>query len=517
MNSCEALLDGLDEQQRLAASTLNGPVRIIACAGAGKTRTITRRIAYACATKQWESSRVLAVTFSVKAAGEMRSRLEQLEVAQDVKVSTFHSAALQQIRQVWDDVCAAPFPEIVQDATTLMKLALSRVPGLDELATFYLRDIIAEINWAKVSLIAPEDYARVCAATHRNPPVGLQVEQFMQVYEAYELEKNLHNLIDFNDLLLLASHILADFPQAANKIRSAIGWITVDEYQDISPLQHYLLRLWMGENRDICVVGDPAQTIYSFAGATSYYLLSFMEEFSPVTADIHLNTDYRSTQAIVGVANTVLAHSDRRSDYLKMKALTRGGMRVSKRMYQTDGDEALAVAEQIARLVHEEHVLPSDCAILTRTNAQQQVLCRALHSVGLQYTIRKDVDMRLTALERSQTQSHAPTNHDMAIKTVQANEQLRKQLPVTIATIHASKGLEFKHVYVVGCAEGLLPFGTATSDEDLEEERRLMYVAVTRAETTLHLSYAMYKNDALSQSNAISANGRARSVSRFLS
>lgn len=499
MNSSpEALLDGLDNAQCAAATAVEGPVRIIACAGAGKTRTITHRIAYACATGKWDPERVLAVTFSVKAASEMRSRIESLGISNIGCVATFHAAALQQIRNVWSEICSATFPSIMDDSQQIISSAMKRYPDFVDMTLLQTRDILAEINWSKVSLIAPDDYIRVCAATHRMPPAGLEPQQFVDLYEAYETEKNARNCIDFNDILLLACHILRNFPDAASRIRQSIGWITVDEYQDVSPLQHELLRLWMGKNRDICVVGDPAQTIYSFAGASSYYLLTFPQEFAPVSADMSLNTDYRSTERIVGLANRVLAASPYKRDYVKVKALTRGGTRVSQQVFATDIEEALGVVEQIAKLVKTGIAKLGDCAILTRTNAQQQVICRALKAAKMPYRVRRDVGWQRNVLEDAQHSLAANGNGTSNIVDIST---------VTVSTIHAVKGLEFSHVYVIGCAEGLIPFGSAFTDEDIEEERRLMYVAVTRAEKTLHLSYALRKENGM---------GMNRVPSRFL-
>lgn len=522
MDSSEALLSGLDEQQRAAAMAIDGPVRIIACAGAGKTRTITRRIAYACSCGQWDVSRVLAVTFSVKAAAQMRARLQQLGIERGARVATFHSAALSQLRFVWDDVCASPFPEILDNPRQVVTQAALRLSELSGVSPSQVRDIHAEIDWAKVSLIAPEDYVRVCSATHRIPPAGLSAERFVDVYDAYEREKAARNGIDFNDILLLLGHVLQNFEEPAQSIRRSIGWLTVDEYQDVSPLQHYLLRAWMGTNRNLCVVGDPAQTIYSFAGATSYYLLNFNHEFAPICSDVSLCTDYRSTERIVGLANRVLSRSEHRKDYLKLVSAQRGGQHVMKRVYETDQAEALGIAEDIMQTVTQRGILPSDCAILTRTNAQQQVICWALSAVGLKYRIRRDNSMQETMLETKQIINHGSLSgtlqedHDRfssvrdLLRDMPSNAEnidLKKQMPITVCTIHAAKGLEFKHVYVAGCAEGLMPYGKSIDDLTLEEERRLMYVAVTRAEQTLHLSYAV---------RALVDSGRARVPSRFL-
>ncbi|MCH4210089.1 ATP-dependent helicase [Bifidobacterium sp.] len=494
-SSAEAIVQGLDDAQLAAATALHGPVRIIAGAGAGKTRTVTRRIAYACATGAWDPSRTLAVTFSVKASAEMRARLGSLGVSGEVSASTFHSAALQQLHEVWPDICEAPFPHLIREPVRSVDWCLRRVMNTDQFADAQSRAVLAEINWTKVSLIAPSDYPRVCSATHRQPPAGLEPERFVDVIEEYEREKTARGEIDFDDILLLACHILDDFEEEAARIRSGIGWLTVDEYQDVSPLQHRLLSLWLNGNREVCVVGDPAQTIYSFAGASSYDLLGFADEFAPLSADIDLGVDYRSTPQVVSCANRVLAAAENREDYLRLTAVRSGGPRVSKTTYDDDEQEAQGVALRIARMIA-QGANPADFAVLTRINAQHRLVCRALDGQGLRYRVRRDSGWQHSAL------------YDEGQSKQDALQALGIGAPgVTLSTIHAAKGLEFRHVFVIGCSEGLLPFGSPGPGEPLEEERRLMYVGVTRAEDTLHLSYARRKDP---------SSAMLRTPSRFL-
>ena len=494
--TAEEILDGLDEAQRAAATAVDGPVRIIAGAGAGKTRTVARRIAYACATKAWNPRSTIAVTFSVKAAAEMRSRLSKLDVAADVKAATFHSAALHQLRQVWPDVCEGPMPFISRNPRELVERSLRRVTTF-QVDDDTIRNLQAEINWCKISLIAPEDYARVCAATHRQPPSGLEPSQFVDVYKAYEAEKTNRNEIDFDDILLIVCHLMESDEEVASAIRSNIRWLTVDEYQDVSPLQHRLLTRWLGSNRNICVVGDPAQTIYSFAGASSYSLLNFDSEFGPLTADINLNNDYRSTPQIVNYANRVLAASPQRADYLKLSSERSKGRRVVETIYGSDWEEAQGVAARIRKLV-DAGESPADCAILTRVNAQQKILCKALAEQHLRYRVRRDSGWQNSALS-DDTQTRLAMLEALGVGADLSG--------VTISTSHASKGLEFKHVFLIGCSEGLIPYGLPQDDDVLEEERRLMYVAVTRAEDTLDVSYARTREG--------NEGERARRVSRF--
>ena len=497
-DSTEQLLDGLDDAQREAATTLDGPVRIIAVAGAGKTRTITRRMAYGCATGQWDARRALAVTFSVKAAAQMRHRLDALGIGDHVQAATFHSAALHQLNSVWHDVSNAPFPSLMDAGKEVIMRAMHRVLGNDAAQVGEWKAAQAEINWAKISLIAPEDYVRACAATHRIAPAGLEVQRFADVYTAYEQEKSSRGQIDFNDILLMMCHVMDDDEEAANTIRSRIRWLTVDEYQDISALQHRLMSLWLGENRNICVVGDPAQTIYSFAGASSYDLLHFAEEFHPLSADVSLSTDYRSTSPIVSRANRVLSASPQRQHYLQLTAGHEGSARVTRTVYEDDAEEARAVATRIQRLTR-QGIKPAQCAVLTRINAQQGLICSALRQVGLRYRVRSESGWMNSALD-DDSQTRLAMLETMGVGANLAG--------VTVSTIHAAKGLEFRHVFIIGCSEGLLPYGSPAPGETLEEERRLMYVGITRAEDSLHLSYARRQDGY--------ASGFTREPSRFL-
>ena len=529
--SARELLEGLDDTQLVAATALEGPVRIIAGAGAGKTRTVTRRIAYACATGVWDPVRTLAVTFSVKAAAEMSVRLSSLGIGDTVTAATFHSAALHQLRRVWSDVCDAPFPRLVDDARDIVARAMHRVDPDIDTDDLTVRTIRDEINWAKISLVAPDQTARVAAVTDRCRPAGLDPERFADIYDAYEQEKTVRGAMDFDDILLMACHVLEGFDEAADTIRRSIGWLTVDEYQDVSPLQHRLMRLWLGdENRDVCVVGDPAQTIYSFAGASSYDLLSFADEFAPLTADVSLDTDYRSTPQIVSYANRVLAASPVRHEYLKLKSGREKGHRIERTVYETDLDEARGVAARILRLM-EKGVSPADCAILTRINAQQAVCCTALRHAGLRYRVKRDgggptstpvadldAAQRIAMVEALRDASSESTASDgsasdgsastISTEGERARAWAARLGQVTVSTVHASKGLEFKHVFLIGCSEGLMPYGSPMPGDELEEERRLMYVGITRAEDTLHLSYARSKDGMGPQQ---------RRLSRFLS
>lgn len=487
----DLLLD-LDDAQRSAASAVEGPVRIIAGAGAGKTRTIMHRIAYACQTGAWDPERSLAVTFSTKAAQEMQSRLQALGVGQ-VHAATFHSAALQQLRSVWDDLSESPFPQVTDNAKDLVFRALARSTGRDSYQELEVQDVQAEIDWAKVGLIAPSDYGRACRLLGRVPPLGMECIQMKSVMEAYEEEKAYRGQIDFNDILLLVCHILDEDSSSARQIRSHIDSLTVDEYQDVSPLQHRLVQLWLKDNRNICVVGDPAQTIYSFAGATSYYLINFSREFSPVTADIQLATDYRSTRNIVKEANKILKPSPVRDDYLFLESARDTGRRISKRMYSCDDEESRSVVEKIKRLIHKGEKA-EDIAVLMRINSQGKILAQYLQKAKIAYRVRTESDWV------SQAGHDSMMNADGSVGQI------------SLSTIHASKGLEWKRVFIIGCSEGLIPFSSSKSDDALEEERRLLYVGITRAQDNLEISYAQ----AAHPQETGGVGGSVRQPSRFL-
>nr|WP_314688333.1 ATP-dependent helicase [uncultured Bifidobacterium sp.] len=494
--AAERVLEGLDDDQRDAATAVEGPVRIIAGAGAGKTRTVTRRIAYACASGAWDPDRVLAVTFSVKAAAELRSRLSELGVGDAVTAATFHSAALRQLRRLWPRISGSRFPSILEDQHDLVSRALTRVLGDEGPAAAALRDVQAEIGWCKTNLIDPVDYPRVCDALHRLPPADLEATRLVDVFLAYEQEKTARGRIDFDDILLLAAHVLDAFPEEAAEARRGIGWLTVDEYQDVSPLQHHLLTRWLAGNRNVCVVGDPAQTIYSFAGASGYYLLDFVREFAPLSRDVTLSRDYRSTPQVVNWANRILSSSPDRGDYIRLSSMRDDGSRVQRTVYDTDLEEAQGVARRILRMT-DRGARPGDFAVLSRINGQQEVVCEALRESGLRYRVRRDGDWRRDAVDNEAAKAAMLETLGLTGDTS----------AVTVSTIHAAKGLEYPHVFLVGCSEGLMPFGSPEAGERLEEERRVLYVGATRACDTLHLSYARL---------ADGMGGAVRAPSRFL-
>ena len=300
--SPDALLDDLDPEQRQVATALTGPVAVIAGAGTGKTRAITYRIAYGVATGVYNPTSVLAVTFTTRAAGELRGRLQQLG-AHGVQARTFHSAALRQAQYFWPRVYGGDLPPVLDNRMGLVAEAASRLRV--RVDTPSLRDLVSEISWAKVSNVTAEDYPRL-AARHDRQIASFDSETVSRVFAAYEQAKHDRTRIDFEDILLCAAALISERPEIAETIRRTYRHLVVDEYQDVSPLQEALLNLWRGDRSELCVVGDPAQTIHSFAGAQASYLTEFGQRFPQATV-IRLVRDYRSTPQVVRCANSIMA------------------------------------------------------------------------------------------------------------------------------------------------------------------------------------------------------------------
>ncbi len=291
-------LDGLDERQREAATTLRGPVAVLAGAGTGKTRVITRRIAHGIETGAFSPGRVMAVTFTSKAAGEMRMRLRGLGV-DGVSARTFHSAALAQLNFFWPTLAGDSVPSIVDNKVKVLAHAADSL-GIDpDVAT--LRDVAGEIEWRKVTLRSIEAYALA-----RPGGVGrLELSRVVELQRAYEKLKDERRQLDFEDVLLACAGMLEAEPHIAKAVHEQYRHFTVDEFQDVSPLQYRLLELWLGDRSDLCVVGDASQTVYSFAGADARFLLDF-ETRHPGAKLVRLESNHRSDAAILAVANALM-------------------------------------------------------------------------------------------------------------------------------------------------------------------------------------------------------------------
>ena len=528
----EEILAALDEEQRQVALATRGPVCVIAGAGTGKTRAITHRIAYAAAIGVMNPQKVLALTFTARAAGEMRARLRSLGVP-SVAARTIHSAALKQLIYFWPGVFGGRTPDLLTTKTSFIIEAISRAGltgTLSSTSRELLRDIATEIEWAKVSQIAPEDYKE--ESKGRAERSRINHGQIAQVYEAYESLKRQERTIDFEDVLLLTTAMLEEEREVRERVHDQYRFFTIDEYQDISPLQQRLINAWLGKREEICVVGDPAQTIYSFAGATPLFLNTFTRRF-PEAEVIRLSAGYRSTPEIIFTANSVLRSGAMGHDIV---ALNAHGEPPRVNEYQDEASEVAGVVQEIRKLTA-AGIAAQNIAVLARTNGQLSALERGCIAAQIPFQVRNNerfferADVRdflkvvrqasvipiegIDWLDELRTIAQpfitaAPTDGIMALlhlareldadlafvpKTLRAYlrelEERAEQnnppvMPVTtLATLHAAKGLEWDQVFLIGVSEGILP----THENAVEEERRLFYVGITRAKRHLIISY----------------------------
>ena len=528
-------LDALDPDQREIAEALRGPVSVLAGAGTGKTRAITHRIAHGVNTGVYDPNRVLAVTLTRKAAGELQGRLRELG-ADGVRAQTFHGAALAQLNHFWPEFVGGEAPKLLPGKVATLSQAVESL-GL-RLSGETLRDLAAEIEWRKVSMLSIEEYAVRLDA--RPELSGVTHDTLIAIHEGYTRVLEERRQIDFEDVLVLLSGMLEVEPRAALQVRERYRFFTVDEFQDVSPLQHHLLTLWLGNRDDVCVVGDASQTIYSFAGASSSFLLRFGTEY-PNAREFKLERNYRSRQPVVHVANTLMRD---RPGALKLSPMREENEpKPSFEWFATEVDEARAVAESIAAAL-QDGTPASEIAVLYRTNVQSARIEEALTSLGIPSRVhgaqrfydRADVK-RAILLIRGQSKANddrplfqivsdmlravgwtarppqgaAERESWEALNAILAladaspegtsivtfsEELIARQRAqheptleaVTLSAVHAAKGLEWSLVHVVGMSEGVFPISHAASEQDIEEERRLAYVAFTRARDELLVS-----------------------------
>ncbi|GAA3927832.1 ATP-dependent helicase [Microbacterium soli] len=538
-------LDALDEHQRRAASVLRGPVAVLAGAGTGKTRVITHRIAHGVDTGAYSPSRVMALTFTTKAAGELRGRLRALGVG-GVSARTFHSAALAQLNFFWPTLTGDTAPGIIDNKVRMLGQAADAMGLRPRTAT--LRDIAAEIEWRKVSMLSIEQYAQ-----QDRPISGIRPEQLLELQAAYEALKDERRQLDFEDVLLACAGMLESEPRVATAVHEQYRHFTVDEYQDVSPLQNRLLELWLGDRRDICVVGDASQTIYSFAGAQQRFLLEFERRYPDATV-VRLETNYRSRAPILAVANALmrgrpgaLALQPAQADAaIEPGAADAPASVPTVTAYDSEQEEAEGIAAAVAERIG-AGTSPSDIVVLYRAHAQSAVLQQALAARGIATSVlggtrffdMPEVRQAVLALRGAAVAptdiGFLPTVRDVlrglgltdeppeaggaqrdgwearrailrlaeeapagtTLRTfadelmARAKDQHEPALrTVTLSTLHAAKGLEWPHVLLAGWAEGALPISYATTFEQIDEERRLAYVGITRAARTLAISWA---------------------------
>jgi DNA helicase-2/ATP-dependent DNA helicase PcrA len=559
----EALLAGLDPEQRQVALAARGPICVLAGAGTGKTRAITYRIAYAALSGMVDPAHVLALTFTVRAAGELRGRLRQLGVGQ-VRASTFHAAALRQLNYFWPRVVGGRPPQLIDSKAGLVREAAKRARVRLDGTSGALADTAAEIEWAKVIQVRPDGYPAAAAAAGRSAVAG--ADNLAAVYAAYEELRRERHVIDFESVLELTAAILIDSRAVAGQVHDIFRHFVVDEYQDVNPLQKLLLEAWLGDRDDLCVVGDPNQVIYSFTGATSTYLTGFTAEF-PAATVVRLVRDYRSTPQVVAVANQLARSAS------PLTAQRPPGPRPELIEYPDDAAEAAGLAHRVRTLMT-AGVPAREIAILVRVNADTERFELALAEADLPYVIRgaerfydRPVVRQALVLLRGAARGEAAgdssdpmpdsvrhvltgigltprppsglrgaasirENWESLAAIAQLADDMHAAGPeatladfsaeltmradlghapavdgVTLASMHAAKGLEWDAVLLPGLVEGLMPIVHARTAETVEEERRLLYVAVTRAREHLCLSW----------SSARAPGGRGgRQRSRFL-
>ncbi|MDT5145893.1 MAG: ATP-dependent helicase UvrD/PcrA [Mycobacterium sp.] len=559
----DPLTAGLDDEQREAVLAPRGPVCVLAGAGTGKTRTITHRIAQLVAGGHVAAGQVLAVTYTQRAAGEMRSRLRALDSSSGVgavQALTFHAAAHRQLRYFWPRVVGDTGWQLLDTKFAVVARAANRTRI--NASTDDVRDLAGEIEWAKASLIGPEEYPAAVAAAGRDIP--LDAAQIAGVYAAYEALKARGDgvtLLDFDDLLLHTAAAIENDAAVAEEFRDRYRCFVVDEYQDVTPLQQRVLSAWLGDRDDVTVVGDANQTIYSFTGASPRFLLDFSRRFPDATV-VRLERDYRSTPQVVSLANQVIAAARGRvaGSKLHLVGQREPGPAPTFHEHPDETAEAAAVAASIARLI-ESGTAASQIAVLYRVNAPSEVYEEALTEAGIAYQVRggegfftrQEIKQALVALQRA-AQRGSDEGPDAPLAEVvravleplgltaepptgtrardrwealgalaelvddEVAQRPRLDLPgllaelrmradarhppvvqgVTLASLHAAKGLEWDAVFLVGLADGTLPISHALAhgaeSEAVEEERRLLYVGVTRARVHLSLSWALARN-----------------------
>lgn len=534
----DPILDGLDPEQRQVATLLDVPLAVLAGAGTGKTRAITHRVAHAVREGRHAANATLAVTFTTRAAGELKTRLAGLGVRR-VTARTIHAAALSQCRYFWPRAYGSDFPAVADNAFALVARAANQVLGNSE--TALVRDLAAEIGWAKSSNVPPARYPELARGRE---VAGVEPERVAQVMMGYENVKSAAGVVDFDDILLCAASMIAEHPAVAEQIRTTYRHFVVDEYQDVSAIQHRLISQWVDGRPDICVVGDPQQAIHGFAGARADFLLGFAREHDGART-VRLVRNYRSSATIVDLANRVVRRHRGSGD---LRATHGPGTPPEFVADGTEEDEAQAVVAWL-RERREEGVPWGECAVLYRINAQSPVFEAALDAERIPYQVKgtdrfwerpevRDVVTRLqrliterpTATPRQlldlvlaaiRWQEEAPTGMgaqrerwesvSALVQMIRAQEtadpdwsgpefgawlaeHMSLETPpmtsaVTLATMHAAKGLEWDAVAVVGVREGMVPFALSQEEPALSEERRLLHVAVTRARKRLRISW----------------------------
>ncbi len=529
-------LSGLNDAQRRAAEAVTGPVAIIAGAGTGKTTTITHRIANQVRVGAFDAASVLAVTFTEKAAGELKRRLASMGVG-GVEARTFHASALRQLGTLWPRHTGRDLPEILNSKAQILNPIANGLPG----AYRFLprRELAGEIEWAKNRLVNPAGYLDAIEAEDRTPPLPADLMQ--RTFQAYERTKG-DRRMDFEDMLLMLVRLLEDAPEAAGAVRDRFHAFTVDEYQDVNPLQQALLDRWLGERDELCVVGDDYQTIYTFTGASPSHLLTFPDRYPHATV-VRLEENYRSSPQVLTVANA-LARSMGGFEKTLRATCGDGPSPTARALPDADSEVGFVVGE--ARRVHDAGVPWEQIAVLYRINARSEAYEEAFAIAKVPYQVRDGSFLRrpgprgaIAKLRRTEGtpdvaqvvagatdaigyspdgvgddagEEEVTRQADLGRLRALATEYAsvagdeasvagflaelehrfaaeREGRGVQLMTYHRAKGLEFDAVFLPRLLDGELPFRARTSEADPDEERRLLYVGITRARARLFLSW----------------------------
>ena len=532
----ETILHGLNRAQREAATAVQGPVAILAGAGTGKTSTITRRIAYQVATGAFRPEQILAVTFTEKAARELKLRLAGLGV-QGVEARTFHAAALSQLGRLWERNTGTPLPDVLDVKARIVAPLANALPPPHK---FMPRsDLAGEIEWAKNRLVDPDGYLDELDRTGHQPPIP--AEMMARMFADYERRKRASRRIDFEDMLGLAVRLFDDHPSAAEQVRGRLAAFTVDEFQDVNTLQAALLDRWLGGRDELCVVGDDYQTIYSFTGASADHLLSFRDRYPNATV-VTLEENYRSSPEILAVANRLVP---RLGGFPKvLRATTDPGPAPILRWFPHQPAEIQFVVDEVRRLNVDEGMAFEDMAVLYRINARSEPFEEAFAEARIPYQVRDGSFLRrpgprsvLTRLQRTAAGGRsvhgevervtdalgyrpggefdsaeeatrqadlgrlralaaefdaAAPGRDLAAFVAELTQRFATEETgrgVNLLTYHRAKGLEYDAVFLPRLLDGEIPFRSGRSRADVDEERRLFYVALTRARRRLVLSW----------------------------
>jgi len=539
----DRLLDGLNQAQLEAVTAPTGRLVVVAGAGSGKTRVLTRRIAWRIARGETDPARVLALTFTRRAAAELRQRQRSLGLRDTVPAGTFHSFALTQLRQRWVEKRTVP-PTLISSKIRLLAQVCRPPSGVAVI------DVASEIEWARARLVQPDDYPAAAAAAGRTPPVDAQF--ISEAMSTYEQEKRRKRVVDFDDLLALAVRDLQADPDYAEAVRWRHRHFYVDEFQDVNPLQYQLLTEWLGERDDLFLVGDPRQAIYGWNGADPGLMHRVMAD--PATNTVELRENYRSTPQVLGLAHAALnnramiSSPSSESDYNiapdlgPLEGHKPDGPAPTIQRYDNDRAEAIGIADAV-RLANAAGFRYGQQAVLVRTNAQLALIEQELSALRIPNQVRsgsgplgspevksvlksmardgidlvaqlEELDVHLedsadetspSAVERHNnlaalsrllhefiTTDPAPSGPGFLawVNTLTGGDVDRGDDAVDLVTFHGAKGLEWPVVHVAGLEDGFVPIVYAETPDQLAEEQRLLYVALTRAEDQLNLSWS---------------------------